>query len=509
LRHYQSLTAMLFAGLALISCTKVGPEFVKPEIPMPEQWAEHETPGILSDRMMQDQWWHAFQDPTLNRLVEQARKQNNNLEIAGLRVLEARAQLGIAQGSLFPQSQLASGNAIYARPGGNLPNQWTTTLGLGVAWEADFWGKFRHGVEAADAAFMASVAARDQILVLLTAQVADSYIVMRTNEELLRIAQKNVAIQQRSYGMTKTLFRNGQDSELDVQQALTLLLATKASIPAYEKAIRQARHALSTLLGSPPGALEPLLNDTRTIPALPEQVHVSIPAELLRRRPDIRQAEMNALAQNARVGIATAGLYPSFSLSGSIGLAAAGTGNAAFSGLFNGNSFTWSTGPSFVWPFFNYGRIRNNIRVQDARLQQALVQYRETVIQAAREVEDAISAYHAARQQSAILEKTIASAERSNELSTFRYREGFSGYQRVLDSQKALFTQQLNLVNSRSVAARSLVSLYKALGGGWQQTSKTLISQESRDAMAKRTDWGDLLPDTSKQREHGTTSEEH
>jgi len=491
----------LLAGLA--ACTMVGPDFVKPEVDLPGQWSEAGKQGMAASPLEQSQWWRDFDDPVLNRLVEMAWKQNNNLEIAGLRVLEARAQLGIAEGNLYPQSQIATGSAVYTNPAATLgtANTWTAALGLSAAWEADFWGRFRRGIEAADASFLATIAARDQALVLLTAQVVDTYLVLRTNEELLRIARKNVAIQQRSYGIATTLFRNGQESELDMQQALTLLLSTRATIPGYEAAIRQARNALSTLLGRPPGAVDALLAESRPIPVLPESIHVSIPADLLRRRPDVRQAELTALAQNARVGVATADLYPSFSLSGSIGLAAAGTGNVAFSRLFGSNALTYSAGPSFVWPFFNYGRIRNNIRVQDARLQQALIDYRETVLQAAREVEDAMSVFNSASIQTRILEQSVTSAERSNKLSVFRYQEGLSDYQRVLDSQKALFSQQLQLVNNRSAAARSLVALYKALGGGWENGPRQLISESTRKAMSGRGNWGEL-PDTTDRLKH-------
>jgi len=498
---------ILCIALTLASCTKVGPDFVKPETPLPTQWSEQGVAGVQPSPMTQDQWWQTFHDPVLNTLIAKARKQNNTLEIAGLRILEARATLGIAEGNLYPQSQFVSGKAQYTNQPGNLPSQWTSGLGLAATWEADFWGRFRRSIEAADASFQASVAARDQLLVLLTAQVADTYMLLRRNETLLHIANKNVALQQHSYGIAKNLFRNGQTSELDVQQALTLLLATRASIPGYENAIRQAKHALSTLLGQPPGAMETLLREKYPIPALPESVNISIPADVLRQRPDVRQAEFTAMAQNARVGVATADLYPSFSLSGSIGLAAAGTGNAAFSNLFTGSAFTLSAGPSFVWPFLNYNRIRNYIRVQDARLQQALIQYRETVIQAAREVEDAISAYNAAQQQTSILQQTVASAERSNTLAVFRYKEGFSDYQRVLDAQRQLFSQQINLVNSQSLAARSLINLYKALGGGWQQDPVPLISPQTRRTMSQRTDWGQLLQETP-QPPHATANKQ-
>ena len=487
--------AVLIAHLA--ACAPVGPDFVKPEAELPPGWSQARENGLEASPINQPQWWRVFNDQVLDRLVETAWQQNNSLEIAGLRVLEARAQLGIAQGNRYPQSQLAAGNATYVSPADNVgggSNAWQYGIGASASWEIDFWGRFRRGIESADAAYMASIAARDQALILLTAQVVNTYTTLRINEEQLRIAHENVEIQQRSYDITSVLYRNGSESELDMQQAHTLLLSTQATIPGFEVSTKQARNALSTLLGKPPGAVDHLITGDQGIPVLPENVEVGIPAELLRRRPDVRQAEFNAMAQNALVGLAEADLYPSFSITGSIGLVSGGPGGSDFGDLFSGDALAFSIGPSFVWPFLNYGRIRNNVRVQDARLQQTLVAYRETVIQASREAEDAMVAFNGTQAQTQILEKTVESAQRSNKLSLLRYREGFSDYQRVLDSQQALFTQQQRLVGNRGTAVLNLVGLYKALGGGWEhQDELPMISDQSRGQMEQRANWGELL----------------
>jgi len=349
---------------------------------------------------------------------------------------------------------------------------------------------------------MASIAARDQALILLTAQVVNTYTIIRINQEQLHYAFENEALQQRSYDIAAVLYRNGSDSELDMQQAHTLLLSTQATIPGFEIALQQAINALNTLLGQVPGSLDDLLGSEQRIPTLPDSIAVGIPADLLRRRPDVRQAELNALAQNARVGLAEADLYPSFSLTGSIGLVSGGAGSSDFGDLFSSDALTFSIGPSFVWPFLNYGRIRNNIRVQDARLQQALVNYRQVVIQSAREAEDAMVALNGSQQQTEILVKTVVSAKRSNQLSMLRYREGFSDYQRVLDSQQALFAQQQRLVTQRGTSVSSLVRLYTSLGGGWEiQSGLPLISEQSRQQMEQRTNWGELLDDMTPDRE--------
>jgi len=493
IKHVVAITLL---GL-LAACTAVGPDYVTPDIELPASWAESGENGIETSAIKQPQWWRVFNDPVLNQLVETAWKQNNSLEIAGLRVLEARAQLGIAQGSQYPQSQLSAGSAIYTSPANNVgggSNFWQYGIGASASWEIDFWGRFRRGIESADAAYLASIAARDQALILLTAQVVNTYTIIRINEEQLRYAHSNVEIQQRSYDITSVLYRHGSDSELDMQQAHTLLLSTQATIPGFRVALRQARNALNTLLGEPPGTIDGLLGDEQGIPALPEHIEVGIPADLLRRRPDVRQAELNAMAQNALVGFAQADLYPSFSLTGSLGLVAGGPGGTDFGDLFSSDALTFSIGPSFVWPFLNYGRIRNNIRVQDARLQQALVNYREVVLQSAREAEDAMIALNGALEQTGILTQTVESASRSNELSVLRFREGFSDYQRVLDSQQSLFSSQQRLVTQRGTSVASLVSLYQSLGGGWEnQTDLPLISDQSREQMQQRTNWGGLL----------------
>ena len=488
------LSIMLLAFVA--ACT-LGPEFEKPEVDLPNHWTVPTGDELEASPVQNTKWWEVFNDPELNQLLDIAWRQNNSLEIAGLRVLEAQAQLGIATGSRYPQSQLMFGDAIRVSPAettGGGENFTAYTLGASAAWELDFWGRFRRGIESADAVFLASIAARNQVLVLLTAQVVDTYVLIRIAEQQLRIARDNEKIQQRSYEIASVLYRNGSDSELDMQQAETLLLSTQATIPGFDVSIKQARNAMSSLLGKPPGAINALLTDEKSIPSLPEEIEIGFPADLLRRRPDVRQAELLAKAQSARVGFAQTDLYPRFSLIGSISMVSGGNGDSDFGDLFNSDALTYSFGPSFVWPFLNYGRIVNNVRIQDSRLQQALVAYRETVIQASREAEDAIAAINGAREQVDILTKGVASAKRSNELSTLRYREGFSDYQRVLDSQQSLFGQQQRLVTSYGDSTRSLISLYKALGGGWEdQAGRQIINERSREIMSERTNWGEYL----------------
>ena len=498
------------AALALNACAPVGPDFVKPDTDTPETWSQPVSQGIEISQGDLVEWWRVFKDPVLDELVETGRLNNNNLEIAGLRVLEARAQLGIATGSLYPQSQFAFGEATWISPADNsgvTSDYWFYGLGASASWEIDFWGRFRRGIESADAAYLASIAAYEQSLVLLAASIVDSYAVIRTTEARLLIAHQNLKIQQRSYDIAAVLYRNGAASELDMQQAETLLLSTEATIPQLEASLKQARNALSTLLGQPPGSVEDILTGHQGIPALPASIAVGFPADMLRRRPDVKQAELFAMSQNALVGLAEADLYPSFSLVGTIGLSAGGPGDSDFGDLFGSDALSLSIGPSFVWPFLNYGRIKNNIRVQDARLQQALVAYHETVLQAAREAEDAMAAFIGSRKQAGMLAETLKSAERSNELSTLRYKEGFADYQRVLDSQQALFAQQQRYVETQGSAVRSLVALYKSLGGGWKdRDGLPYIDPDTLEVMRDRTDWGEMLETTLSQPE-GTSSQ--
>jgi NodT family efflux transporter outer membrane factor (OMF) lipoprotein len=491
----------------LSACAAVGPEYVQPESPLGPEWYQAERAGYSSSADDQVRWWRKLNDPVLDRLVELAHQQNNSLKIAGLRVLESRAQLGIAVGNQYPQSQAMAGDATAVQASENAANTAAGDLsftqfnvGVGASWEIDFWGKFRRGVEAADAAYLASIAGYDQVMVLVTAQVCGTYLAIRTLEEQIGITRENIALQQRSYDIVDVQFENGSTSELDVLQARTQLLSTQSSIPQLQTELYQAQHALSILLGMAPADIRALLGTSMSIPNIPEQTALGLPADLLRRRPDVRQAEYLAMAQNASVGLAEANLYPSFSLNGSLGLSAAGstettrTGKSGIGQLFDTDSVTYAFGPSFVWPFLNYGRIKNSVRVQDARLQQALIAYKETVLQAAREVEDAIVALEGARQQDSLLAETVTTALRSTDVALLRFNEGFADYQRVLSAQQALFAQQSRYVSNKSKVVSSYISLYVALGGGWQLRYETdLLDAATRDALTERSNWGDLI----------------
>ena len=455
--------------LLAAGCASVGPDYVRPEVPVNPDWLQSELQQFETSPAELAEWWRVLDDPVLNDLIATAIEHNNGIMIAGLRVLEAQANLNIATGNRYPQAQIISGDTSVTDTGDLTLEQYN--LGAGLSWEIDFWGRFRRGIEAADASYLATVASYDDAMVLVTATVADAYVVIRATEEQLRLANDSLVLQQRSYEIVDVLFRNGSSSELDALQARTLLLSTEATIPELEATLRQAKNALSALLGTAPAEMRQTFNGDGEPPAVPDNIAVGLPADLLRQRPDIRQAELQAMAQNALVGVATSNLYPSFSLTGFLGASSTeyDSGNAIIDDFLSSDGSTLSLGANFVWPFLNYGRIRSNIDVQDARLQQALIAYQETVIQGAREAEDAMASLASTRTKHDILAESVTVAQRSAELAFLRYQEGFADYQRVLDAQQALFAQQQRYAANRGEVVRSVIKLYRSLGGGWQQ----------------------------------------
>jgi NodT family efflux transporter outer membrane factor (OMF) lipoprotein len=492
--------AGVLAGLS--GCTTLGPDFQQPDAEVEQAWLEKDEPSIQSTQVNYGEWWTVFDDPVLNALVDQAYRQNLSLQIAGLRILEARAQLGIAIGSQYPQTQQASGGLNRNRLSENQPNFsptiddsfWQASVGFDAGWELDFWGRYRRGVESATASLGNTVAAYDSALVSLTAEVARVYALIRTLQERLAVARDNVETQTRSYQIADVKFRNGAVSELDPSQALSLLRDTQAQIPSLAGQVRQAKNALSTLLGMPPQDLEDVLGKG-AIPGAPADVAVGIPADLLRRRPDIRQAELLAASQSAVIGIAETELYPRFSLLGSIGFLTSDTNQSDMGDLFKTDSFTYSVGPQFTWPILNYGRLTNNVRVQDARFEQAVVNYQNTVLNAAQEVEDGLAGFIGAKASAGFLKEAVEASQRAVDLALIQYREGAVDYQRVLDTQQTLLQEQDRYVNSRGEIVTSLVATYKALGGGWQiRAGQSFVPDSIQMRMRERTDWGDLLP---------------
>lgn len=487
--------------LILSSCA-VGPDYVKPVLHVNDSWSMTGGPQISAQSAADSAWWRAFNDPALEQLIQRAYSQNLTLQVAGLRIMEARALLNIAIGNQYPQSQQAfaifNGVGLSKNTGNKPPDFvrdfWEQQIGFDVAWEADFWGKYGRAVKAQQAVYISSVADYQNALVSLCAEVARTYALVRTFEALIEQGRRNVSVQQESLRIADVRFRNGAVSELDVSQARALLESTQASIPQLEISLAQSQNALSTLLGQPTGSLQDLLSQgPRAIPAAPAQVMVSIPAEVLRRRPDIRSAELVAMAESERIGIAKADLYPQFVLSGTLGLHATADGSESFN-LFSPTSLFFAAGPRIYWKFFDYGRTKNQVRVEDARFQQALVTYQNSVLKASQEVEDGIVGFLKALEATSAQQDAVIAARRSVDLASIQYLDGAVDFQRVLDAERAQLQEENNLVRLRSKVATDVISLYKALGGGWEMSvGQPFVSDATRIEMEKRTDWGNLF----------------
>jgi NodT family efflux transporter outer membrane factor (OMF) lipoprotein len=500
----SGIKAIAAIAIAILTGCTVGPEYRRPDVVVAQNWLEAGDARVRNESVDFRNWWHAFNDPVLDLLIEHAYKENLTLRIAGLRVFEARAQLGIAIGEIYPQTQQTYGSFQYNRVSEHAASPIPAfdfrlvQVGANASWELDFWGKFRRAIESANASWHATVADYDNALVSLTADVANSYIAIRTLEKRIVIARQNAEIQRESLEIAEARLRYGTVTQLDVEQANTVLNNTLAAVPALETQLRQAKDALSVLLGMTPGELSDYLGAPSEIPVSPPQVAVGIPVDLLRRRPDIRSAEFQAAAQSALIGVAKADLYPAFSLTGSFGFLSSDIGKSRLSDMFEWSSRNIQAGPSFQWNIFNYGQITNNVRVQDARFQQLLISYQNAVLNAQKEVEDNLAAFLKAQDRAQLLTQSTASARKALDIAVMQYREGLRDFTAVLTAQQALLTEQDNLAVTLGNISSSLVGVYRSLGGGWEIREGTeLVPPAVRDEMSKRTDWGRLLAPAS------------
>jgi NodT family efflux transporter outer membrane factor (OMF) lipoprotein len=496
-----SLRLFAFAPVVFLAgCMMIGPDYVRPTAPVASHWidsppavagtAEAPAPDLTT-------WWTVFDDPILTELVATAYRQNPSLRTAGARVVEAQARRGIAIGGLFPQQQEAFGDyrrvalsdeRANQQAGDHFFSDWQA--GFDATWELDVWGRFRRGIESADAELLASIASYDDVLLSLVAEVSANYIQLRTLEQRLDVAHANVAIQERGFSIADQKFKAGEVTGLDSAQAESLLEDTRALIPDLEAGIRQTENTLSILLGLPPRDLESIVGARRAqIPHPPASIALGVPADLLRRRPDVRVAERTLAAQSARIGIAKADLLPRFALVGTVSVAA-----EDFPDLFEGRSFENFGGPSVRWAILNYGRITNNVRVQDAEFQAQIGQYESVVLRAQAEVENELAAYLGAQERLAALERSVAASNRAVGLAETQYREGAYDYTRVLDTQQFLVTEEDRMVATKGAVGASLVALYTALGGGWEiRMSNDFVTEDQKNQMKQRTGWGGML----------------
>ncbi|TVS19842.1 MAG: efflux transporter outer membrane subunit [Planctomycetaceae bacterium] len=447
---------------------KVGPEYTPPPATASERWMAGGSDGVNDLQSLDGAWWTVFDDPVLASLIACASEQNLGFKQSAARVWEARARLDIAKGNIFPQMQEATGGYTRIQQSRTTSravrtpffDEWST--GLNASWEWDLWGRYRRSIEAAEADLQAANEDFRDVLLLLQAEVANAYIQTRIFQERRELALQNVALQERTLELAELRFREGQVTKLDVTQAQEQLTATRALVPQLEIGLRESQNALCLLLGEPPYDLASELG-SEPIPAAPAEVVVGIPAELLTRRPDIRQAERLVAAQSARIGIAESELYPRIAITGMFGYE-----SRSLSSLFTTESFTGSVGPGFRWNILNYGRIRSSIRAEEARLDQLVLQYQERVLQAHEEVETGIERFLREQERVGHLAASVAAAEESVKLAAAQYRIGRVDFQRLVDSERALVQRQDQWLASRGEVARHLVTVYTALGGGWQ-----------------------------------------
>ncbi|MFA0085738.1 efflux transporter outer membrane subunit [Vibrio sp. 10N.261.51.F12] len=511
--NYRS-PLILFATGILSACTTVGPDFQleNESTPLPSHWTSEQT---KQDSLSTAIWWQQFQDPTLNSLVAQASQQNLDVEAAGLRILQARSVLGIADGFRYPQVQAVSGNLAYAYQNTHSFNNAALTFDTG--WEMDVWGKYARGIESAQASYYASIASYNDILVTITSEVARNYINYRTFQERVLLSQRNIEIQQRVVNITRVQFESGNVTELDVQQAQNQLFTTMAALPSLKVAMLQARNALAVLLGTLPEDVIPLLHTGieekialyeqqfqasgrkvsaresdafSIVPSAPE-LTPDIDANLVLRRPDLQVAELQAHAQSAQIGVAEAALYPSFSLFGSIGINSTTPTGSSFS---FSDSLTLIAGPSFSWNIFQYGRIKNNVRFEDARFQETITNYNKKVLLAVQEVTNALEAYELYQEQQALRLQSVDSSIRAFNISMTQYENGQISFERLLSSLEKMTRSEDSYAQIKGNVSNQVVALYKALGGGWQvRSGKAFVAPNLVEKMKQRTDWSDQL----------------
>jgi NodT family efflux transporter outer membrane factor (OMF) lipoprotein len=468
-------------GASLAACT-VGPDYRPPRTTVPPTWGELASAGAASqpsnptsDPSPLAEWWTTFHDATLDALVKRAVRANPDLRRAEARVREARARRGVVAADRFPALDAAgsaarsraSANISNAPPGAGEPSS-LYQVGFDASWEIDLFGGVRRSLEAADADVAAGVEDRRDALVSLLAEVARSYVELRGAQRQAAIARANLGAQTETLELTRARLAAGLASDLDVARAEAQVQATAAQIPSLESAARASIHLLSVLLAQQPNALAGELSREAPIPPTPREVPIGLPSDLLRRRPDVRRAERQLAAATARIGVATADLFPRFSLVGSLGLE-----SSTFRDVGDLDSRFWSIGPSVSWPLLDFGRIRSNVDVVDAREEQAAAVYERTVLTSLREVEDALVSFSREQARRRELAGAVDSNRRAVSLADQLYRAGRTDFLSVLQSQRDLYASEDDLVDSDRRVASDLIALYKALGGGWEVEART------------------------------------
>jgi NodT family efflux transporter outer membrane factor (OMF) lipoprotein len=492
------LTAVFLSGCM------VGPDFSRPEAKLTSEW-QAEKPGeftaavnmVRQANINPVKWWESFNDPTLNRLLDIAAKQNLSLQVAALRVFETRAQLGVAKGSLLPNFDLG-GRSEVTRDGGSsrdgisIENTKVNNVSIDASWEIDFWGKFRRGIESSQATYLAAVTAYYSADVSLASNVANTYINIRNSESLMQVALTNLALQAESLRIAKARFEAGATSLLDLSQAQAQYEQTKSEVPGLIASLRQAQNAMSVLLGQPPPYYVLEFGQALTKPSPPASLDVGIPQDLLRRRPDVLQAEYLAASRSALIGVSEAALYPSFSLSGFFGFQSGSIDTS--SGTFTWSGSNSSIGGNFFFPLFYRGTLVQQVRVQDAIFQQSILNYQNVVLNAQREVQDALSIIATTSSANADLLRAVTAAKQAASLALDRYISGQNDYNTVIVAQQALQRVQNASVQTQTNNLLGYVAAFKSLGGGWSgEMTLPMLPAEMVATMTQRTDWGDAL----------------
>ncbi len=466
LKKIKSPWPLLTCLLILMCGCAVGPDYHKPEVDMPDAWDN----AVMQGQMDLRHWWTTLDDPVLDSLVERAVQSNLNLQIAVSRIQETRASLGVASGQYWPTVDAqgyysrarSSENGTYRALGIGGTYSDLYNAGLDASWEIDVFGRIKRTVESALASYEGSLEDHHDVQVSICAEVARQYVLIRTLQQRLAYAQSNLELQQQTLQLTKDRRAAEISPELDVAQAELNLANTESTLPTLQIQLTQALNRLAVLLGEHPGSLQEELNEFQAIPTGPDQLLADLPINLLRQRPDIRRAERQVAAQNAQIGVSTAALYPSFSLSGTFAFESTSSGD-----LMDWGSRTLSLLPAVRWNLFDGNRIRSNIQVQEARTQQAILSYEQTVLSALEETEAAMVSYLQEQERAQALERSVTASRKSVELVNSLYRNGLVDFQNVLDMQRSLAQQEDSLAASQGSVIQNLVLVYKALGGGW------------------------------------------
>jgi multidrug efflux system outer membrane protein len=459
---------VLLAALITGGCVTVGPDYKRPDLPESGSWNSEMAGGLEAKTPATGSlasWWAGLRDPLLTSLIERAVADNNDLKEARAKVREARARRGIAGAGQFPALD-ATGSGTRRRGSEETGSGETRDLystGFDASWELDIFGGVRRSVEAAEADLQAENEGLRDVLVSLLSEVALNYVEVRTYQARLAVAEENLKAQEETCQLTQARYQAGLSDELAVHQARYNLENTLSQIPNLRTGLEGAKNRLAVLVGIPPGDVHRELAVAGPVPVAPLSVAVGVPADSMRRRPDVRRAERELAAQTARIGVATSDLYPKFTLSGSIGLEALSVDN-----LFLSGSRTFGFGPRITWSIFDSGAIRGNIEIQSAIQEQALIRYESTLLKALEEVENALVAYAEEQRRRDALTEATGAARHAADLANDKYMAGLIDFGDVLDAQRSLLSFQDQLARSEGTVTSDLIAIYKALGGGWE-----------------------------------------